>query len=166
MVVPPPPRRGIANRNRLTRIHLCTALIERDRSVLLVASRYPNHREPLWNLPGGRQHPHELLPQTLVREVREETGLTAVPGAFLYVSESYDGDTQFTNTTFAATVSGEIAVPADDAHAVAAEWVAKGELAQRLSVRVVREPLLAYLSGDRRGYYGYAEAGITIEFAD
>lgn len=133
---------------------------------MLVASRYPNHPQPLWNLPGGRQHPDELLPQTLVREVHEETGLTATPGALLYVSESYDGQTQFTNTTFAATVSGELAVPKDDAHAVAAEWVPIDALAERLGVRVVREPLLAYLGGDRRGYYGYAEAGITVEFAD
>ena len=43
----------------------------------MVASRYPNHREPLWNLPGGASVPGELLSETVVREVFEETGLRA-----------------------------------------------------------------------------------------
>jgi hypothetical protein len=36
-------------------VHLATALLEHEGRVLLVASRYPNQPEPLWNLPGGRQ---------------------------------------------------------------------------------------------------------------
>ena len=55
------------------RIHLCTGILVRDGALLMVASRYPNHPEPLWNLPGGRQEDDELLADTLAREVREET---------------------------------------------------------------------------------------------
>ena len=40
------------------------------------------------------------------------------------------------------------------------------ELAERLVVQVVREPLLTYLADPRRQYFGYADAAITIEFAD
>ena len=133
---------------------------------MLVASRYPNHRDPLWNLPGGRQHPGELLTQTLTREVAEETGLTCEPHELLYVSESYDGSTQFTNATFAARAEGDASLPEHDAHIVALEWVKRENVGERIGVRVVREPLLAYLNGDRRRYYGYADAGISIEFAD
>ena len=131
-----------------------------------MASRYPNHSEPLWNLPGGRQLPHELLPDTLAREFAEETGLHIAAGALLYVSESYDGDTQFTNTTFAVSATGEPKVTLQDAHVVALEWVEEGRVAEKITVRVVREPLVAFLRGEGRRYYGYAEAGISIEFAD
>ena len=39
-------------------------------------------------------------------------------------------------------------------------------VAARLSVAVVREPLVAYLGGARTGYYGYPSADVTIEFND
>ena len=140
--------------------------------MLLVASRYLNHATPLWNLPGGRQREGELLPQTLAREFFEETGLSIVVGALLYLSESYDGATHFLNATFAVSSAGEPRVPAADAHVVAFEWVPRQALGARLSVAVVREPLLAALGGDassgtgRSCYFGFADAGITIEFAD
>ncbi|MFN2528254.1 MAG: NUDIX domain-containing protein [Candidatus Baltobacteraceae bacterium] len=165
MVTPPPPC-SAAISGRLTRIHLCTGLLERDGAILLVASRYPNHDAPLWNLPGGRQNPNELLPAALKREFLEETGLEVQPGELAYVSESYDGATQFTNATFLVSGSGMPRVPENDAHVIAFEWVAKNEVGARISVRVVRDPLLAYLGGGRSRYYGYAEAGITIEFGD
>ncbi|GAC1358267.1 MAG: hypothetical protein NVSMB31_18700 [Vulcanimicrobiaceae bacterium] len=150
----------------MERIHLGTGILERNGSILLVASRYPNHSEPLWNLPGGRQEPHELLPQTLQREFLEETGLTVAVGRLVYVSESYDGAKQFSNTTFSVTAAGEPKAPSSDAHIVSMEWIPLLELAQRLSVMVVREPLLAHLRGDPRQYFGYADAEISIEFAD
>ncbi|GAC1305410.1 MAG: hypothetical protein NVSMB21_07040 [Vulcanimicrobiaceae bacterium] len=71
-------------------MHLVTGILERDGSLLLVASRYPNHREPLWNLPGGRQRPGELLGDALAREFVEETGLAIERAGLAYVCESYD----------------------------------------------------------------------------
>lgn len=147
-------------------IHLATALVRRGTAVLLAASRYPNHPHPLWNLPGGRQQPGELLPQTVLRELREETGLEGTVRELCYVSESYDGRTHFINFTFAVDAAGEPSPPhVEDDHVVDAAWVPIEELPRRLSVRVVREPLLAFLEQGRR-YAGYAEAGITIEFPD
>ncbi len=81
-------------------IHIATGLAVRDGRVLLVASRYPNHEQPLWNLPGGRQQPGELLEQTVARELFEETGLHVENGGLAYVSESYDGDVHILNATF------------------------------------------------------------------
>jgi ADP-ribose pyrophosphatase YjhB (NUDIX family) len=151
----------------LTHLHLATALVRRGNRVLLVASRYPNHPKPLWNLPGGRQQPGELLVHTATRELQEETGLTGSVRELCYVSESYDGDVHFLNFTFAVDAAGELQ-PArvEGDHVVDAAWVPIGAIAQRVLPAVVREPLLAYLNGTLPRYAGYAEAGITIEFPD
>lgn len=140
--------------------------MRRDDRVLLVASRYPNHTNALWNLPGGRQEAGELLAQTAIRELREETGLSGTIRDLCYVSESYDGQTHFINTAFAVDADGEPERPhIEGDHVVEAAWVPVASLAQRIAVPVVREPLLAFLEREQR-YAGYAEAGITIEFPD
>lgn len=140
----------------------------RAQRVLLVASRYPNHRRPLWNLPGGRQQPAELLTTAVRREVNEETGLDVRVGELLYVSESYDGDTHFTNFTFRIDAVGEPRVPQRNGdHVVDAAWVPIDEIEGRIAVRVVREPLLACLRGENASRYrGYNEADISIVFPD
>lgn len=149
-------------------IHLATALVRRGDEILLAASRYPNHAQPLWNLPGGRQQRGELLQDTAVRELREETSLTGTVQKLCYVSESYDGDMHFVNFTFAVEAAGEPAPPrVEGDHVTDAAWVPITEIAQRIAVAVVREPLLAFLNGElASGYAGYPAAGITIEFPD
>ena len=81
-------------------VHLATGLAVVDGRVLLVASRYANHAQPLWNLPGGRQQAGELLTETVEREVREETGLHVRVGSLAYVGESYDGETHYLSACF------------------------------------------------------------------
>ncbi len=150
----------------MTRIHLASALVRRGSNILLVASKYPNHAQPLWNLPGGRQMHGELLTETAVRELREETGLQGSVRELCYVSESYDGATQITNVTFAVEADGTPAAPAHDGdHVVEVAWVSAGQIASRVAIAVVREPLLGYL-GDGMRYAGYAEAGVSIVFPD
>ncbi|GAC1305404.1 MAG: hypothetical protein NVSMB21_07030 [Vulcanimicrobiaceae bacterium] len=63
-------------------------------------------------------------------------------------------------------VVGGRVLPGGEAHGVGCAWGGGAALAERLVVGVVREPLLRYLGGDRSRYSGYAEAGVTIEFAE
>ncbi|HTV94311.1 MAG TPA: NUDIX hydrolase [Verrucomicrobiae bacterium] len=146
-------------------IRLATGLAIRDGRVLLVASRYRSHAQALWNLPGGRVASGELLRDAVVREVAEETGLRANVSELAYVSESYDGTRHVFNATFLIDVSGSIAEPASDDHVEAVEWVPIDRLAERISVAVVRDPLVHFLR-DRTRYYGFADAGITIEWPE
>jgi ADP-ribose pyrophosphatase YjhB (NUDIX family) len=163
----------------VTTIHLATGIAIRDGRLLLVASHYPNQPQPLWNLPGGRQQSGELLVETVVREFFEETQLHVHAGELAYVSESYDGERHFLNAAFHVSFDeqsfdklrmtpGELRMtpgePADD-HVVGVEWVALSEVRERITVAVVREPLLAYLQGAlERRYAAFHEAGITIEW--
>jgi len=150
----------------VTRVQLCTGILERDGRVLLVATRYPNHAEPLWNLPGGRHEIGETFAAAVEREFREETGLAVAVEDLAYVAESYDPATQthFCNVAFHVAGAGEPAVPAGERSVVACAWVARAELAARLQVGVVREPLLAHLAAPQLRYFGYPDAGITIAF--
>jgi 8-oxo-dGTP diphosphatase len=146
-------------------VHLATGLAERGGHVLLVASRYENHALPLWNLPGGRQRAGELLSETAIREIHEETGLRARIVELAYVSESYDGDTHYISAAFRVEVAGKLAIPSDGDHVTEAAWVPIGELATRIAVGVVREPLVAYLRGVMpQRYVGYEDAGVTIRW--
>jgi 8-oxo-dGTP diphosphatase len=151
-------------------IHLATGIALREGRLLMVASRYPNHAEPLWNLPGGRELPGELLAETVVREILEETGLRAEAREVAYVSESYDGDEHFLHVAFHVDVGdGAILRQAHTGrdHVVAVEWVPVGEVAERIAAAVVREPLVAYLRGTlEQRYAGFHEAGITIEWPE
>lgn len=161
----------------MTHVHLATGLAIRGtgsgRAVLLVASSYPDHPDPLWNLPGGRQRPDELLVETVAREIREETGLPARVEKLAYVSETYDGDVHFVNATFHVTIEdGDLEPrqsPERDAgdHVVAAAWIEVEEIASRIAVAVVRDPLVAYLHDELPARYaGFLEAGITIRWED
>jgi ADP-ribose pyrophosphatase YjhB (NUDIX family) len=149
-------------------VHLCTGILERDGQILLVANRYPNLSADLWNLPGGRQEPPETLEATVIREFAEETALDVRVVRFAYLAESFDHATltHFTNTAFVVAGEGEPQVPAGDRHVVGWAWVARAKLPRRLAVGVVREPLVGYLADSQRQYFGFADAGITIEFAD
>jgi 8-oxo-dGTP pyrophosphatase MutT (NUDIX family) len=105
-----------------------------------------------------------------VRECFEETGFRAEIRVLAYVSESYDriDDVHFVNAAFAVSVNEGAtrsdAGPRDD-HVVDVEWVAAGDVASRIVVPVVRDPLVAYLRGEMpQRYAGFSDAGITIRW--
>ena len=70
------------------------ALILMDNRVLLV-NAYPGAASDLWCAPGGGVHSGTSLPDNLIREVHEETGLTVTVGAPALINEFHDPATGF-----------------------------------------------------------------------
>ncbi len=57
---------------------------------LLLVNAWPGQASDLWCAPGGGVHAGDSLPATLVREVREETGLTVEVGEPALINEFHD----------------------------------------------------------------------------
>lgn len=62
-------------------------LLVKDRSLLLVKLNSKTRTEPFWIPPGGGVEFGELLEETLIREMKEETGLDINVGGLRYTSQ-------------------------------------------------------------------------------
>ena len=65
--------------------------VVRDEQLLLVR-RASRHGRGNWQLPGGFIEPDETIEQAVVREVREEAGVTAQVEAVLGLRSRYDAE--------------------------------------------------------------------------
>jgi len=103
------------------------AVIEDELGRLLLIKRGHAPGAGLWSLPGGRIEPGETDAEALVREVREETGLTVEAGHLLGTVRrpARDGDV-FDIRDYRATVTGGRLEPGDDA--ADTRWVDAVEL--------------------------------------
>lgn len=70
------------------RLAVRAVLVHRGR--LLLVNAWPGGQSDLWCAPGGGVEPHTSLPDNLVREMLEETGLTVAVGAPCLVNEFHD----------------------------------------------------------------------------
>ncbi len=76
-------------------IRLATrAIILRDDRLLLV-NAFPGGASDLWCAPGGGAEMGASLPDNLIREVHEETGLTVRVGAPCLINEFHNPDDDF-----------------------------------------------------------------------
>ena len=116
---------------------------------LLLVNAWPG-RTDLWCAPGGGVEAHQSLPDNLVREIHEETGLTVRVGAVCLVNEFHDPEGAFHQVDIyfrCEVVAGALDSGWLDPEEVVTHrrWVTRGELAQ---MRVKPDSLAAVAWGD------------------
>jgi ADP-ribose pyrophosphatase YjhB (NUDIX family) len=103
------------------------AIITDPAGRLLLIKRGHEPGAGLWSLPGGRVEPGESDEQALIREVREETGLSVRAGRLIgAVQRAGFGESVLDIRDYAATTTGGTLAAGDDA--ADARWVDQAEL--------------------------------------
>ena len=150
------------------KIQLCSGLLIRDDSLLLVRCVYPGQPAPLWVLPGGRQEPGETIDDAVVREFLEETSLRVQLDALAYVSESIDPGSGYhvlNCTFFVRELDGAIRPQARDPAVVDLRFVPFGEAPMLLEADVLAIPVSAALRGDLgRRYFSFRPDEVKVPF--
>jgi len=112
------------------RLAVRAAILRNDR--LLMVNAYPGRQSDLWCLPGGGVEPGQSLPENLIREVAEETGLSIAVGAPILVNEFHDpaGGFHQVDLIFRARLADDAAVTLNDPESVVNRfaWATRADL--------------------------------------
>lgn len=126
----------------MKRVDVAYGLICKDGHVLIVHNVGGG-----WSLPGGAVEADETLEEAVIREVKEETGLSVKVGHIVAVNEAFIKENNHHALFFTFTsqiVSGELAIQDED-EIDAVEWIDFATAAKRLPYYEEGvEKLLAY----------------------
>lgn len=131
------------------------ALILRDQRLLLV-NAWPEGQSDLWCAPGGGVDPHSSLPDNLIREIYEETGLTVRIEAPALVNEFHAPERDFhqVDIYFRATIiSGDLSEDWTDPEGIVTQrrFFSQNEMAG-IRFKPDSLPQVAWDSGSRITY--------------
>ncbi|HEY3364008.1 MAG TPA: NUDIX hydrolase [Symbiobacteriaceae bacterium] len=140
------------------RRHLSAGGLVVDEGYILLVRNRNGH----WGLPKGHWEAGELLAETAVREVLEETGLEVEIGDLAFVTEfripeSHEHLVQF---FFAARPIGGVLFPRPG-EIYGVKWVPTTEVDQYIRWRPWLEPLLQWLEGGTVRYHQFPDATLN-----
>lgn len=118
---------------RSPRLAARALILQDDR--LLVVNAYPGGRSDLWCAPGGGVHAGQSLPDNLIREVHEETGLTINVDDPALINEFHDPASGFHQVDVyfrCSVVAGTLSAAWQDPEGVVTErrFVTRADLAR------------------------------------
>jgi len=131
-------------------INAAHGLIKKDDKYLVtLRAADKNYMPNIWDIPGGTIEFGEHSTDALVREIKEETGLTVDVGNFLYchdyISETVPGRHQFQMVFECHYISGEITLNPKEHQDY--RWVTLEEMANLPKITFL-EKLIKYLQSN------------------
>lgn len=128
-----------------------------DGKILLIRNRHGH-----WGLPKGHWEPGELLVETAVREVLEETGLTVEVGDLAFITEFRNTDARehLVQFFFAARPVSGILFPRPG-EIFGAKWVPVGDIGDYIRWRPWLEPLTQWLEGGTLRYHQFPDPALN-----
>jgi ADP-ribose pyrophosphatase YjhB (NUDIX family) len=135
-------------------VFVVAALIRREDEILLIRQQGRADAAPYWSLPGGVVEVGEAVTAAVIREAREECGLIAdAVGPLAYATWIEHGPMQRTTALIYEidAWTGEIVLTDPDGLVLNAAFFPPDAALDRvcaLPYRSMREPLLAYLTGE------------------
>ncbi|AXI45367.1 NUDIX hydrolase [Sulfitobacter sp. SK012] len=136
-------------RPKTPRLAVRAVILDDDR--LLLVNAWPDGKSDLMCAPGGGVEVGSSLPENLIREVFEETGLTVEVNAPCLVNEFHDPQSEFhqVDVYFRCTMIGKAQIEPDwqDPEAIVTDrrWVTRSEMSK---LRVKPDSLAAVAFGD------------------
>jgi 8-oxo-dGTP diphosphatase len=126
------PRQPARMAMKTPRIAVRALILQNNR--LLLVNAYGGGTSDLWCAPGGGVNPGTSLPENLIREVMEETGLTITVGPPAMVNEFHDPKTGFhqVDIFFRCTITaGQIDGAWQDPEGIVTErrWFTRADMA-------------------------------------